>query len=140
MYLFDTDYLSLLKRQAGVEYQRLSQRLAGLPEDDFFVSIISFHEQVRGWQSYIAKARDERGAMRGYDELEKLLNDYAQAQVLPYDEAATDLFDDLRKQKIRVGTMDLRIAAIAISNNLTLLTRNTVDFKRVPGLTYEDWT
>ena len=98
MYLFDTDYLSLLKRRAGVEYERLSQRLAGLPEDEFFISIISFHEQVRGWQSYIAKARDEHGTMRGYNELEKLLNDYAQAQVLPYDEAATEVFDELRKQ------------------------------------------
>lgn len=140
MYLFDTDHLSLLKRQSGAEYARLKQRLFGLPEDEFFISIVSFHEQVRGWQSYIAKARDEQGAMRGYEELENLLGDYAQAQVLPYDEAASDLFDDLRRQKVRVGTMDLRIAAIAMSNSLTLLTRNTVDFARIPGCTFEDWT
>ena len=43
-------------------------------------------------------------------------------------------------QKVRIGTMDLRIAATAISNGLILLTRNTVDFERVPGLTLEDWT
>lgn len=140
MYLFDTDYLGLFKRKTGVEYERLSQRLAGLPEDDFFVSIVSFHEQVRGWQSYLAKAKDQHGVLRGYDELEKLLIDFTQAQVLPFDEAAADLFDSFRKQKIRVGTMDLRIAVIAISNNLILLTRNTVDFERIPGLTFEDWT
>jgi tRNA(fMet)-specific endonuclease VapC len=36
--------------------------------------------------------------------------------------------------------MDLRIASIALANNMTLLTRNTVDFERVPGLIQEDWT
>jgi tRNA(fMet)-specific endonuclease VapC len=36
--------------------------------------------------------------------------------------------------------MDLRIASIVIANQMTLLTRNTVDFQRVPGLHFEDWT
>lgn len=140
MFLFDTDYISILKRASGREYRRLTERIADIPEDEFFVSIVSFHEQIRGWQSYIAKAKDESGAVRGYEELEKLLYDFAQAQVLPYDEAAAELFVDLRRKRMRVGTMDLRIASIAISNNLTLLTRNTTDFARVPGLSFEDWT
>ncbi|MDG3495500.1 type II toxin-antitoxin system VapC family toxin [Pseudanabaena catenata USMAC16] len=46
----------------------------------------------------------------------------------------------MRSQKVRVSTMDLRIAAIAISNNLVLLTRNTGDFSKVPSLITEDWT
>jgi len=46
----------------------------------------------------------------------------------------------MRTQKVRVATMDLRIAAIAISNNLVLLTRNTGDFSKVPNLIIEDWT
>lgn len=43
-------------------------------------------------------------------------------------------------KRIRVGTMDMRIAAIALSQGLTLLIRNTRDFGRVPGLLTEDWT
>ncbi len=35
--------------------------------------------------------------------------------------------------------MDLRIAAIAIANQMTLLTQNTVDFERIPGLAIGDW-
>ncbi|ETX07465.1 MAG: hypothetical protein ETSY2_11025 [Candidatus Entotheonella gemina] len=36
--------------------------------------------------------------------------------------------------------MDLRIASIALSRNMTVLSRNLVDFMRVPGLRVEDWT
>jgi len=60
--------------------------------------------------------------------------------VLPFDEPAAIEFDAFRSQGVRIGTMDLRIAAIAVSNDLAVLTRNTVDFGQVPGLHVEDWT
>jgi len=56
------------------------------------------------------------------------------------DANAIAVFDEMRKQKVCVSTMDLRIAAIAISNNLVLLTRNSSDFSKVPDLLMEDWT
>jgi tRNA(fMet)-specific endonuclease VapC len=42
--------------------------------------------------------------------------------------------------RLRLGTMDLKIAAIARANDATLLTRNTTDFQKVPGLRFEDWS
>lgn len=36
--------------------------------------------------------------------------------------------------------MDLRIASVALANDMTVLTRNRVDFERIPNLTVEDWT
>ena len=48
-------------------------------------------------------------------------------------------FAQLRRQGVRVGTLDLRIASIAIANDATLLTRNLKDFTRVPGLRVENW-
>ena len=60
--------------------------------------------------------------------------------MLPFDEKAADIFDDLVRQKLgQVGTMDLRIAAIAIANQMILLTQNTVDFERIPNLQIDDW-
>jgi tRNA(fMet)-specific endonuclease VapC len=53
---------------------------------------------------------------------------------------AIAVFDSLRDQRVRIATMDLRIAAIARSRNLMLLTRNVCDFDRVPGLVTADWT
>lgn len=55
------------------------------------------------------------------------------------DAPAIAIFNELRVQ-VRVSTMDLRIAAIALSNNLIILTLNGKDFSKVPGLIIEDWT
>lgn len=60
--------------------------------------------------------------------------------MLPFDDAAATVFAALVVQRLRVRTMDLRIAAIALARGLVVLTRNTSDFSRVPGLEVEDWT
>ena len=44
------------------------------------------------------------------------------------------------RQKVRIGTRDLRIAATVISKNGILVTRNLQDFERIPGLRFEDWS
>ncbi len=61
-------------------------------------------------------------------------------QVVPFDVKAHAVFANLQAAKIRISTMDLRLAAIAISRSMILLTRNTKDFRKVPGLVFEDWT
>jgi tRNA(fMet)-specific endonuclease VapC len=48
MYLLDSDHLSILQRQRGPEFEALSKRCLDLKGEDFFVSIISFHEQFNG--------------------------------------------------------------------------------------------
>jgi tRNA(fMet)-specific endonuclease VapC len=63
-----------------------------------------------------------------------------QVQLAEFGQAAADKFEDLRKNRIRIGTMDLRIAPIALVNDYTVLTRNLVEFEKVPGLKVEDWT
>ncbi|WP_276748541.1 type II toxin-antitoxin system VapC family toxin [Chlorogloeopsis fritschii] len=70
----------------------------------------------------------------------EILQGFSIAPVLPFDAGAIAVFDGLRIQRVRVSTMDLRIAAITLSRNLVLLTRNINDFNKVPGLVIEDWT
>ena len=140
MYILDSDHLSILQRQQGQEFENLSGRCSMLRSADFFVTIVSFHEQFNGWTTYIGRAKDSGTLVRGYTELETVIDSFARAQVLPFSAAAADVYDELRKRRVRVGAMDLRIASIAIANQMTLLTRNTVDFERIPNLLFADWT
>ena len=107
---------------------------------DFYWSIVSFHEEVLGWNAYISRSRDVRGVVKGYAKFQQILADFAAAQVLAFDQTAADIFVELRRQKLRVPTMDLRIAAMALAREMTVLTRNLSDFGKIPGLRVEDWT
>ena len=140
MFLLDTDHVTVSQQQSTPAYDRLIWRVRQHAPTDFFVSIISFHEQVMGWNAYISQAKDVTSVVRGYERLQRVLSNFSEAQVIPFDSAAASAFDALRDQRVRIGTMDLRIASIALAHDMTVLSRNLVDFSRVPGLTVEDWT
>ena len=139
-YLLDTDHISFLQRGSGSEFSRLTFRMAQHPIGDFALSVVSFHEQVLGAHNFINRARTNTDIIRGYALLLETFQGFATAPILPFDAEAIVVFDQLRGQRVRVSTMDLRIAAIAMSRNLVLLTRNVSDFSKVPGLVTEDWT
>ena len=128
-----------MQHASSAQFARLLTRIRAYAENDFFFSIISFHEQALGWNTYINNARDAASMLRGYRGYEDLIVQYGSSQVLSYDPAAAGLFDSLRAQRVRIGTFDLRIAAIAMSRDLTLLSRNLADFRQVPGLRVRDW-
>ena len=65
---------------------------------------------------------------------------YCIIPVLDFDEEAAQEFQRLRKLHRRMGTADLKIAAIASVKRATVLTRNTRDFKQVAGLSVENWS
>jgi tRNA(fMet)-specific endonuclease VapC len=60
--------------------------------------------------------------------------------VISFDDRSGLIFEELRKRYPRLGTMDLKIAAITIVHDATLLTRNFKDFGQIEGLRIEDWT
>jgi tRNA(fMet)-specific endonuclease VapC len=140
MFLIDTDHLGILQHGASPEFGRLRERLASHLSTAFYVSIVSFHEQCQGWNAYISRARDQRGVVHGYSMFQRVLADFSVAQVVPFNAAAASTFEALRGQKVRVPTIDLRIASIALSRDLILLSRNLRDFGKVPGLRVQDWT
>jgi tRNA(fMet)-specific endonuclease VapC len=58
---------------------------------------------------------------------------------LGWDEDSARIFDQLKASGVTIGTMDLRIASIALAYEATLLSRNLKDFQQVPGLKVENW-
>ena len=140
MYLFDTDHFSILQRKAGAEYQRLSAWMGQYTATDFACCVVGLHEQVVGAHAFLNRGKTTAGLVRGYQLLARLPTDYLQFPFLPFDAPNALVYDQLLAQSLRVGVMDLRLSAIALSRGLTVLTRNLQDFGRVPGLKIEDRT
>ena len=140
MLVLDTDHLSLLQWNVGVEGRRLEKRLSEVDADEIVTTIVNFEEQMRGWLSYLAKARTVVQQLEAYRRLSRHLEYYRQIPVLAFSEAAAVEYQRLRKLQPRIGSLDLKIAAIVLSKGDTLLSRNLSDFGRISGLKVEDWT
>ena len=139
MYILDTDHLSVLDR-GGIKAQRLLQRLAGVAPRQVAATIISYEEQMRGWLSYLAKAQTIDKQVQAYSQLKRQLTNYCAIPILEFEQSAALEFQCLKKSYPRLGTMDLKIAAIVLVNQAILLTRNSSDFGQITGLHIEDWT
>jgi tRNA(fMet)-specific endonuclease VapC len=72
--------------------------------------------------------------------LYRLLREYQNRDILLFDDLAVAEFKRLKQRKIRIGTMDLRIASIVLVHGAILITMNRRDYEKVPGLRVEDWT
>ncbi|HEX5472807.1 MAG TPA: type II toxin-antitoxin system VapC family toxin [Lacipirellulaceae bacterium] len=90
--------------------------------------------------AYLAGSRSLTKQVDAYRRLRSHLDNYRQIPVLDFDTVAAEIYERLRRSRVRIGAMDLKIAAIVISLDATLLSRNRVDFEKVPGLKVEDWT
>jgi tRNA(fMet)-specific endonuclease VapC len=94
----------------------------------------------------IVKAELFFGAMKSVNprrSLAKQKKFLDQVDSLPFDDQSAEIYGRIRaqleSQGTPIGPNDLLIAAIAIANNLTLVTHNTREFGRVAGLNIEDW-
>lgn len=140
MILLDTDHASLLKFTNKERVTRLKARLLLLPSDtEFGVTIVTIEEQLRGWLATIARERLVRRHIAPYRELATLFEFYGDYRIVLFDEQAADRFDQLKAAKLRIGTMDLKIAAIALTHHALLLSANLRDFQQIPGLRVENW-
>jgi tRNA(fMet)-specific endonuclease VapC len=130
MIVLDTDHLSILDRDT-IEAFNIGRRLAARSANEVFATIITYEEQMRGWLAYASKA---------YAKLRAHVETFRTIPLLDYNAAASLEFEQLQRQGVRIGSMDLKIAAIAKANGGLLLSRNLVDFQKVPGVRVEDWT
>jgi len=86
------------------------------------------------------RARNQQRQVKAYRRLAALLKFFSEITVLDYTEDAVAHFENLSRSKVRIGSMDLKIAAIALSRDDLLLSRNLRDFRHFPKLRVEDWT
>lgn len=132
MYLIDTDILSQVLKRAPSP--TLLARLAAVPAEQQFTSAITVGEMVYGAH------RSDRPE-HFLRQLEERL--WPNIRILPFNRAAAETYGRVRAQLEEAGTPlsepDLRIAAIALTHDLTMVTGNVRHFARVAGLRIENW-
>jgi tRNA(fMet)-specific endonuclease VapC len=135
-HILDTDILSLLQRG----HPKVSQAVAARRPSEIAITVISLEEQLSGWYVLLRKARRPEDLARAYQRLAETVSSLARLTILPFTLSGITRYQHLSRMKLRVRRMDLRIAAIVLEQGGTLVTRNSRDFVRVPGLVLEDWS
>jgi tRNA(fMet)-specific endonuclease VapC len=139
MLVLDTDAVTLLQYPNSQRAQQLGSRLAE-SNQPAAVAITTFEEQLRGRLAECSRAKTPEAYSHATDVLHRLLAEYRNRIVLPFDDRAAAEFKRLKALRVRIGTMDLRIASIALVHDAILITMNRRDYDKVPGLRVEDWT
>jgi tRNA(fMet)-specific endonuclease VapC len=130
-YMLDTNICVYLIRN---KQPQLLTRLSRYSIEDVGLSTITVAELQHG----------VRKSSRPEQNLQALDQFLVPLSILDFDYQAAAAYGSVRayleKQGSVIGSMDALIAAHALSHNITLVTNNTREFSRVPGLSIEDWT
>lgn len=138
MILLDTDHLTILQIRGSERAARLRSRLAVAAADGpVGTTVVNVEETMKGWLASIARERSPDRQIAAYRELAGLFTFFAALVIAPFDEPAADRFATYGR--IRIGTQDRKIAAIAATRPALLLTANRQDFEQIPGLRFENW-
>jgi tRNA(fMet)-specific endonuclease VapC len=138
MILLDTDHLSIFTDQRDPRHELLNSRMEAAAEQ-VACTVVTVEEMLRGWLAIIHRLRSVHQQVPAYIRLGQLFNVLSDWEIVPFDGRAADRFIGLRRQRIRIGTMDLKIASIALVHDALLVSANLRDFSLVPGLRCENW-
>ncbi len=139
MLILDTNHVSLLERTNAASLS-LQTRLGHVGSDEILTSVITYEEQMRGWLAQSAQVKTTDKMLIVYERMQRHIELFRFIKVIAFDKAAASEYELLRQARVRIGRMELKIAAICLANDATLLTRNSKDFGQVPGLKFEDWS
>lgn len=115
--------------------------IASHPAVDIALPAIVVQEQMRGWLARLPRLKTAAQQADWYNRLvTRILPVWRRFDVLSFTQSAILRFDSLRALRLNIGKLDLRIAAISLEFGSTVVTSNTRDFGRVPGLRIIDWT
>jgi tRNA(fMet)-specific endonuclease VapC len=135
-HVLDTDTVSLHHRG----HPTIRQHVSAHPPGEIAITVITVEEQLSGWYTLLRRAKQAQRLALAYQSLADSVRWLARYPILSFTVPAIARYQQLKAQKLGVGTKDLRIAAIALEVGAILVTRNTRDFQRVPNLLLEDWT
>ncbi len=132
MYIFDTDILSnIVKRNPSI---KLLEKLQHLPKAIQYTSAVNIGEIYYGAN----RSPRKKQILKAFEE-----NVFPNVNIIPFDRESGRIFGELKAELSKKGVgcsePDLRIAAIAVQHNLTLITGNTKHFVVIPGLIVENW-
>jgi tRNA(fMet)-specific endonuclease VapC len=129
MFLLDTNTLIYFFKGQG----KVAEHLFDVAPGELAISSVSLYEIEVG----IAKSAEPTKRRRQFDTF------LATVSVFPFDRAAARaaamLRVDLGRRGLPIGPLDTLIAGVALANRATLVTRNTREFSRLPGLALMDW-
>jgi tRNA(fMet)-specific endonuclease VapC len=137
-FILDTDHFSLWQRNHPLVVSAIKKNA-----NNVIITIITAEELLRGRFNVIRQASTNNNSEKlvlAYSLFWETLDDLKILNILKFDQKADDIYTELRRQKIRIGTQDLKIAAITLANNAILITRNYRDFSQIPNLKLIDWT
>ncbi len=136
VYLLDTTTLTHLQRK----HPRVTAAVRNHAGDIVVITSVNVEEVIGGWFTLLRRARTNSQEAFASENLAQATMHIALFPVLAATEKALDRFDHLVRLKLNVGKMDLKIAAIALELDATVVTNNAIDFGRVPNLKWEDWS
>jgi tRNA(fMet)-specific endonuclease VapC len=138
MILIDTDHLTVLTDRRATAHSSLIRQLESVDEPPA-IPIVAVEEQCKGWLAKLNRTRDIHRQIAPYERLAELFDFLAEWRIVSLSSEAADIFAELQRLKIRIGSQDLKIAAISLSEDALLLSANLRDFRKVPDLRVENW-
>ena len=135
-FVLDTDTFSLFLKG----HPQVCEHVLGRPLQQTTTTIITVEEELSGWYTLLRRAKAREALARTYQRMTDTVEALSRFRLLSFTEEAITRFEALRKQYPRLGRNDLRIAAIALTNRATVVTRNRLDFEQIEGLPFVDWS
>jgi tRNA(fMet)-specific endonuclease VapC len=136
MFILDTDHISLFQRN----HPQVSTHVLATPPLELATTVVTVEEQLRGRLERVRRARSDEEVVRAYQNLLATVLYFRTIQIIGFDTPSQEILRRLRAQQVRIGTQDLRIAAIVLRQGATLVTRNRRDFGAISSLHTADWS
>jgi tRNA(fMet)-specific endonuclease VapC len=108
--------------------------------DEIVICTVIIDEILSGWYTMLRKAKTTQAQAQVHASLAESFEVLSRFSVIPMTQSSLEAARVLFKTGLNIGNSDLKIAALALELDATVVTNNIRDFSRVPGLKVEDWS